>query len=139
MPKNITFLPYLYRDASNFKTGGSIYLNGKLSPKQIQAIREKLHDGDQFIPGDLNLDIREVQSDLTSFPSEDDHVYHELQLDAIGFMEKIPEGETLIEIDAFMGAFAAIPDSNAWNESDAIDRVGLCRPRWPGPFCNDFV
>lgn len=50
--KNITQLPYLYRDASNYKAHAFIYLEGRLHNAAISNLESKLEGGDGFIPFD---------------------------------------------------------------------------------------
>lgn len=123
--KCITELPYSYRDASNYKAHSFIYLDGKLHNAEIAKIEEKLEalqDRESFIPFDLQLDIRELQSELTSFPSSDDHVFHELNFDEIKYLDQAPADVEPIELTAFM---AAIRDISSWNIEAAEERLGL--------------
>lgn len=123
-----TVLPYLYRDSSNYKRGGKIFLEGLLSADNLDAIRAKLNDGEYFIPFDLKgLDIAELQSLLPSFPSEDDHVWHELQIEAIETCGELAEGENSISVEEFLAAFAAIKHSNSWDVVGTFERLGLER------------
>lgn len=116
---------YLYRDAANYKQAGQIYLTGELSADQVAAIKAKLYDGENFIPHDLNLDIPELQVMMTSFPGEDDHVFHTLEIDSRESLQSLPEGETSIPVEDFVAAFASIADSNAWQIAEAEHRLGL--------------
>ena len=123
--KCITELPYSYRDASNYKAHSFIYLDGKLHNAEIAKIEEKLgalEDRESFVPFDLHLDIRELQSELTSFPSSDDHVFHELNFDEIKYLDQAPADVEPIELAAFM---AAISDISSWNIEAAEERLGL--------------
>jgi hypothetical protein len=121
----ITQLPYMYRDASNYKESAYIFLSGSLTAAQVAAIRSKLYDGDGFIPFDLKLGIPELQEQMTSFPSDDDHVFHELELDGITIRKSAPPDTTPIAVTDFVAAFAAIKDADAWDIAAADERLGL--------------
>lgn len=120
-----TQLPYLYRDASNYKEGSSIYLNGRLTKADIKRLEQKLEGGEGFIPFDLGLDIPELQERLPNFPSEDDHVYHELQFEEVADLTSVPEGAMVIELKDFLAAFDRIADENSWDVAAAEVRLGI--------------
>jgi hypothetical protein len=120
-----TIIPYLYRDASNYKEGDFIILEGTLSESQIAAIEDKLDEGENFIPADLKLGIEELQDRLTSFPSEDDHVWHELQLSEIEVVASVPDGSNTIPSEDFVAAFEKIADSNSWDVAGCMERLDI--------------
>ena len=99
-----------------------IYLDGRLNNSAIAAIEPKLEGGDGFIPFDLQLGIVELQDQLTSFPSDDDHVFHEFDFDEIEYIESVPEGETAIPLADFFSAFEKFKDSNGW-DVDAAEKL----------------
>ena len=70
-----TKIGYMYRDASNYKEYGEIIVEGIILSEQIQPF---LYEGEFFIPEQVGL--IELQDRLRSFPSEDDHVWHSLEL-----------------------------------------------------------
>lgn len=123
--KNYTVVPYQYRDAANYKAGGEIILAGLLSEVDISAIKSKLDSGEYFIPHDLGLGIPELQDTLESFPSEDDHVYHELLLDEREVVSELPEGKVAIPAQSFVEAFAVLKDVDTWNVVAATERLGV--------------
>lgn len=125
MAKLITALPYMYRDAANYKANSVIYLQGRLTCKHIALFEHKLESGDGFIPFDLQLGISELQCQLVSFPNEDDHVFHEFDFKGRKFIQSVPAGETAIELNAFISAFDRISDETAWDISGAERRLGL--------------
>lgn len=121
-----TRIPYLYRDADNYKAHGYIVLEGTLSAADLECIKTALEDGEYFIPGDLSeFSIEELQSKLTSFPSDSDHVYHELELDELEQVKTIEEGTTTIPAAEFVRAFQRIGTGNGWNIVAAMQRIGL--------------
>lgn len=123
--QNYTVVSYQYRDAANYKAGGEIILAGLLSEADIGAIRSKLDSGEYFIPHDLGLDIAELQDTLESFPSEDDHVYHELLLEEREVVSELPEGKVAIPAQSFVDAFKALKDVDTWNVRAATERLGV--------------
>lgn len=125
MAKNFTQLPYTYRDAANYKEHAFIYLEGRLTKTQIAAIEPKLEGGDGFIPFDLQLGVLELQDRMTSFPSEDDHVFHEFNFDEIEFLNQPPEGAQVIKLSDFLAAFDKLRDENSWNIEAAEERLGI--------------
>lgn len=120
-----TRIPYRYVDEANYKAHGDIILDGLLSEADVEAIRSKLSDREYFIPADLNLGIEEMQSQLSSFPSSWDHVYHILDLDDLEQERVVEEGASTIPARDFVAAFTSIAHSEAWDEASAMERLGL--------------
>jgi hypothetical protein len=121
-----TVIPYLYRDAANHKQSNEIVLEGELSSTEIAAIESKLSDGEYFIPGDLvGLGIEELQPRSIGYPSEEDHVYHELELDSLEVQATVPEGTVVHSKEEFVKAFEAIPDSEGWDIAACMQRLDL--------------
>lgn len=125
MTEQFTRIPYQYRDAANYKIGGDIYLEGLLSADDLEKIKSKLDSGEYFIPDDLQLGIAELQDQLTSFPSEDDHVYHELKLSELEVLELVPAGTQTIPAPDFVKAFDVLIQYSAWDVAKAMTRLGL--------------
>ena len=73
-----TRITYLYRDASNYKQGGDVVVNGRVTLSDLEPL---LYFGELFIPGDVGLP--ELQANFETqgfaFPTADDHVWHELE------------------------------------------------------------
>ena len=125
MRKHITKLPYIYRDAANYKEHAFIYLDGCLTKEQIASIEQKLEGGDGFIPFDLQLGVVELQDSMISFPSDDDHVFHEFNFSEIEFVGELPEGESAIKLSDFLTAFDKLRDENDWDVAAAEMRLGI--------------
>lgn len=119
-----TTLNYQYTDASNYKQFGTIVLDGELTAQDVADITATLDDGEHFIPWDLQLRIDELQPRMTSFPSEDDHVWHALHLAAREVSETAPEGAVLIDAREFVKAFAKVK-AKGWDLQGAVERLGL--------------
>lgn len=80
-----TIIEYMYRDASNYKQYHSVVIEGELTWAEIEPYLDK---GEYFIPGQVGLP--ELQWRFPSFPSEDDHVWHELHEEGITFTDVQP-------------------------------------------------
>lgn len=120
-----TTLPYGYRDASGYKAGSTLVLDGALSPAEIATLTATLEDTEMFIPYDLKLGIEELQSRLESFPDEDDHVWHILQLEHLTVTDTAPEGSSPIAAADFIKAFAAVKTRGGWDVVNAVERLGV--------------
>lgn len=127
-----TAIPYSYHDAHAYKADGIIWIEGELTEEEVAAIESKLDEGEFFIPADLNLDIAELQDQLTSFPSKADHVWHTLELSDLSEEDELEEGAVAIARDAFIQAFARIASNKAWDVEGASARIGLtAKPERP--------
>lgn len=71
-----TVFEYMYRDASNYKAFGSVVVKGKLTFKQLEPYLASESEGTEFIPSQVGM--KDLQSQLNSYPSEDDHVWHNI-------------------------------------------------------------
>lgn len=121
-----TVIPYFYRDAANYKEGSEIVLDGELTSEEVAAIQSKLSEDEFFIPGDLpGLGIEELQPRLQSFPSEDDHVYHTMCLDALKLQSTVPEGTDVISKEDFVSAFNKIATSESWDIEACMTRLDI--------------
>lgn len=113
---------YQYRDASNYKQGTTVYFEGEPSLEQLKVINKALDQKKYFIPGDVGLD--ELQDRLSSFPSDDDHVWHELlSLDVVFSLpaDAIVEGP----VAELVEAFGKIGTPESWDVEGATVRLGL--------------
>lgn len=119
-------VPYEYRDGSNYKQADGIYLLGPLTPADLRAIRAVLQGGEFFIPHDLALNIEELQPRMTAFPSDDDHVWHSLELSSAHPVASLPEGVRAIEVTRFVAAFTRVGAPRNWKVAEAHDRLGVC-------------
>jgi hypothetical protein len=68
-----TRIAYMYRDSANYKAHREAIVEGILSFKDVKKYTDS---GEFFIPSEVGLD--DLQEELRGFPSEDDHVWHEL-------------------------------------------------------------
>lgn len=84
----ITVVPYMYRDASNYKAHTEVHLAGTITPEQVEQVRQSLasivdeHTG--FIPEQIGWDHAGAnESSWNGLNYEDDHCWHELDVDDI--------------------------------------------------------
>lgn len=68
-----TMIDYMYRDGSNYKQWGSIVLTGSHTEEEKQFLLSV----DEFIASEVGLES--LQFRMISFPSDDDHVFHEIE------------------------------------------------------------
>ena len=72
---------YLYRDASNFKVWGSVLLQGKVTPADLQHLRQSFDAGEFFIAEQLGLPPLYTELwVLSDGPTSADHVWHTFHL-----------------------------------------------------------
>lgn len=79
-----TQFAYTYRDASNWKTFEIIILQGEMSSTDMNMIFDKLYEGQFFIPEQVGLVALQTRDHLLS---ERDHIWHELDRDAIQLVD----------------------------------------------------
>ena len=68
------YLPYLYRDADNFKNRGTIAVTERLTDEQAMLIVDTLDQGEYFIPSQVGADALPYSTQGTVA----DHYWHEL-------------------------------------------------------------
>ncbi len=68
---------YMYRDASNYKSVGSLLLKGRVTEKKLATINASLSDDEFFIAEQVGIPpLYEELWKLSNGPTEDDHVWH---------------------------------------------------------------
>ncbi len=109
-----TIISYLYRDASNYKTGIEFVVAGVVD---ADVLMECCDEGEYFIPSQVGL--QDIQSQLISFPSNYDHVWHELD------RPETTEAEPTYHItaDELMQSFLAAKGN--WDVSKAMEVLGI--------------
>ncbi len=69
---------YLYRDASNYKSWGSVLLTGVATPLEIQDLTRCLEDSSFFVAEQVRVPALYVALyALSGGQTEDDHAFHE--------------------------------------------------------------
>jgi len=79
MTKHCIF-EYLYRDASNFKVGGEVLLEGELGDADVALLQSKFDSGEFFIAEQIGVPTlyETLWQECECEPSEElDHVWHE--------------------------------------------------------------
>lgn len=74
---NLTIFEYLYRDAGNFKSHGSVLLSGQISQSERDLIEGKLESGEFFIAEQIG--VEPLYEELYKFSGgmiQQDHVWH---------------------------------------------------------------
>lgn len=74
-----TFVHYLYRDGSNYKSPGVVRLRGRVDYDLLRAALSNLDEGIYFVPGQVGFP--DLQGRLTAYDgwTDDDHPFHELR------------------------------------------------------------
>jgi hypothetical protein len=86
---SVTHVPYMYRDANNYKAHHTVRLAGQITDEQRERVRQSLESivGDHtgFIPEQIGWPhAGDGEGSWTSFPNpNDDHCWHELDVDEI--------------------------------------------------------
>ena len=117
-----TEIQFVYRDASNYKNGASVFFEGAITQEQRTAIQNTLDQQMYFIPHDVGL--KELQSGLPNYPSEDDHVWHEME-GALVVESLPPDAEVKGNIRELADAFASIGSPSGWKIEEAMRRLNL--------------
>lgn len=111
---DLTALPYMYRDASNYKQHGTIWLTGLITDEQREALKASLEVGECFIPAQVGLQHLGEDSEW-NFPAEDDHCFHELLVDEIEITPNNPRPDIATEtVEEFVAKMTAI-GADGWD------------------------
>lgn len=118
----IVTVPYMYRDASNYKAHSCIRVSGTLTSEQVERVRASC-ELECFIPGQVSALLMHLGTELASFPYDDDHPWHELDLDDI---EEAADDTAPAHMspEAFVSAFEKA-SSNGWDELYYLDSLGV--------------
>lgn len=114
----ITTVGYMYRDESNFKVDGRIVLSGQITPQQVDQLRTSLHQGEQFIPTQVGLPHLGSTAEWPSFPSDDDHVWHEMNLDDIVTREVMTCVQPVSSVEEFVAAMTTT--AGLWDDTVSV-------------------
>ena len=116
-----TKINYMYRDGSNYKQLETVVFEGEITDNEKTQIKEALEEGQYFIPSQVGLeDLQERMGDRgAAFPTEDDHVWHELNIEDISLGDDEPT-ETF-DIHELVKEFKSI----TWDIQKAMKENGL--------------
>lgn len=115
-------ITYTYRDASNYKQHQTVRLSGTLTPDQIERVRATLDVDDRFIPGQIGIPFYHLGTGMDAFPGEDDHPWHELDLDGIEEVGDIYAAH--MDAEKFVAAFESAA-SAGWDDGYYFDSLGV--------------
>lgn len=108
----VTEIPILYRDIANHKDFDEIALQGQITDTQIATLRASLQAGTRFVPTQIGMEhLGEVNR--SEFPTEDDHSWHEVELDQIKVLDLLSgtyigtEIANLETVDSFISRMQA--------------------------------
>ena len=108
-----TLISYIYRDGNNYKQGFELIVPGKMDK---DFILDCCDEGEYFIPGQVGLP--ELQGQMINFPSDADHVWHELE--EIVFTDDQPTLD--ITAEQLQQNFEEAKDN--WQVESAMERLG---------------
>ena len=105
-----TLVPYMYRDAHNYKAHAEVVFDGTITDEERTALEAGLQDGEYFVPGSVDLaDARDVDSRWTGvWDDEIDHNLNEIHMDEIEVCDRAPTDERTIS--EFVAALVALND-----------------------------
>lgn len=117
---NNTRIHYMYRDASNYKRGKTIVVEGEIRYDQIKSF---LDEDAWFIASQVGLEDIQLswESDGYQFPTEDDHVYSELNEDDFEPTEDNPT----VKITAQELLANFVETQGNWDVTAAVERLGV--------------
>lgn len=114
-----TIIPVIYRDAAAYKAHTTYVADGAITDEQKTTLTGALHDGEFFIPMDLGYEHLGPQLDAwseTPFPGDDDHPWHELDVEDITVEGNGPtDGITVGTVSEFIAAMVAASTAG-WND-----------------------
>ena len=104
---------YLYRDASNYKSWGSLLLEGRATETELEQLRAQLNCDEFFIAEQVG--IPPLYAELWKFsdgPTKDDHVWHTFHELRQADQEEIT-GEPWGSVSELIARFKSV---NKWDE-----------------------
>jgi hypothetical protein len=111
---NFTIFEYLYRDAGNFKSYGSILLLGQISRTEHGVIERKMESGEFFIAEQIG--VKALYKELYKFSggmTQQDHVWHSfVEFRGVNDDDHIDDMEVWGTVVDFIKKFASIGE---WN------------------------
>lgn len=100
---------YLYRDASNYKSWGSLLLEGRATEIELEQLRAQLNCDEFFIAEQVGIPT--LYDELWS-PTEDEHVWHTFHELRQAEAEEIT-GQPWGSVSELIARFKSV---NKWNE-----------------------
>lgn len=114
--KILWYFNYLYRDSSNYKVFGDIFIEGVELENFENLVVRYLKDGIYFIPEQLDIPPlqREMMAYADEFPTEDDHVWHEFCGIKPATTEDLPKNASVIAMETILARLRAV---GKWDET----------------------
>ena len=109
--KRIIF-EYMYRDAGNFKSYGSVSLIGELTVDERDEIESKMESREFFIAEQIGLKpLYDVLYKFSNGTTDQDHVWHCFRgFKKPDFSDNVVEAETWGTVSEFKEMFARVTD-----------------------------
>lgn len=108
-----SIIPVMYRDADNYKSHGSYYVEGEFTPEQKERLRETLEVDNTFLPGQIGGD--HLGGNNYDYDDDSDHPWHELDVDEIHTSEH-PEGDSFGMPEEFVARFEKAA-ADGWDDA----------------------
>lgn len=125
MSDQVTIIPVMYRDGDNYKSSSAIICRGPITDELKARLRNSLDAGRWYVPTQLDLSHPGV-GQWSSFPSDADHGWVEMDVDGIVSSETQPYGGYNSEPDEggditqFVERFESAAEAG-WSPSDPAD------------------
>ena len=104
---------YLYRDASNYKSWGSLLLEGSATETELAQLRTKLNSEEFFIAEQIGIPALYAKLwEFSDVPTEDDHVWHTFHALRRAEVEEI----TCVPWGSVSELIARFTSVNKWDE-----------------------
>jgi hypothetical protein len=105
---------YLYRDASNYKSWGSVLLKGVATPLEIQGLIRSLEDASYFVAEQVRVPaLCETLYALSGGQTEDDHAFHEYVALRAATQKEVAALPVWGSVEDLLRAFRAV--QGAWH------------------------
>lgn len=109
-------LEYLYRDASNYKAGGSVLLRGAATPSETQELMDCLEDSSFFVAEQVGVPVLyEALYLLSGGATEDDHGFHEFVAMRAATQKEVSELPVWGAVEDLLRAFREAKRNWRWN------------------------
>ena len=114
-----TKIAYMYRDGSNYKQCDEVVFEGEITEVELRTILDNRDEGQFFIPSQVGME--DLQPRMLSYPSDADHVWHELNREDITLTSDAPTGSNPVSIKDFVRLW----DGIEWDVKKATEEHGF--------------
>ncbi len=121
---SVVLVEFVYQDGSNYKESRTLAFEGALTEELRERLRNALSDGEQYLPTQIGHE--HLGARMTGWPNEDDHVWHEIDVDAIEQQDVSPD-EYVVEKLSFAGFVQMMVENKreGWDVVAACEDLGL--------------